>query len=170
MTDSWEKLSMLFHALRSRGDRWVTWNMNIHGGNLWCPASLWIIFHYTGLKSSQDWSSQYKFQHGLKTWNMKEGHQRGNNYLQDQVYTVHYFYFFSCKKLGPWQNLGKNIVANILRVRAFTGLFWKGGRCEVALGGSDTSFTQKPLPIQESSETSRSSVRNKTTRTLCIWE
>ena len=79
MTDSWEKLSKLFHALRSRGDRWVTWNMNIHGGNLWCPASLWIIFHYTRLKSSQDWSCQYKFQHGLKTW------KRRNNYLRHQV-------------------------------------------------------------------------------------
>ena len=59
--------------------------------------------------------------------------------------------------------MGKNIVANILRVRAFTGLFWKRGRCEVAVG-SDTSFTQKPLPIQASSETSRSSVRNKNSK------
>ena len=109
---------------------------------------------------------------------MKEAQQlfTRSNLIRIQIFcrSCAFFYFFSCKnfnkKLGPWQNLGKNIVANILRVRAFTGLFWKGGRCEVALGGSDTSFTQKPLPIQASSETSRSSVRNKTARTLCIWE
>ena len=57
------------------------------------------------------------------------------------------------------------LVLVVLKVRAFTGF---SGRCEVA-AGSDTSFTQKPLPIQESSlKTSRSSVRNKTARGLYI--